>query len=133
MQTDDGNCGKGGYIGDAASEGSGAIGGTGYAYSGSQSGGGGGGGWFGGGGGGGQGSRNRDAGGGGGSGYIGAGFTNELMISGNGDTWTLANNTASTSVPTQTKDETSTAMPNPAGGTQTGQSGDGYARITRVQ
>lgn len=70
--------------------------------------GGGGGGYYGGGGGGKNGSLDRYGGGGGGSGYIG-GVTNGQTIAGN---------------------QSFTA---PGGGTETGHSGNGYARITLIE
>jgi len=72
--------------------------------------GGGGGGWFGGGGGGNNnGDQSNQGAGGGGSGHLSSLLTNAQMIAGNQE------------------------MPNPSGGTMTGNTGNGFARITLIQ
>lgn len=124
-QTSGGGGGKG-YCssGGSGAFGKGGIGGAGGQYCGSSIGGNGGGGWYGGGGGGSAYSyySTRTPGaGGGGSGYVLTSTSTKPTgyIPGTKYYMTGASTVAGTS-----------SMPNPAGGTMTGRSGNGYARIT---
>lgn len=111
------NTGKGGTFGAG---GAGGIGGSGYC---GVAAGNGGGGWFGGGGGGDEYSTKTPGAGGGGSGYV-------LTATSVKPTGYLA--TEKYYMSSDQSIAGNASMPNPSGGTMTGRSGDGYARITYI-